>query len=109
MDMIADKSKDYDRLNKECFWEYSFSIDDIDRLFVDGSTSEKSFLFEKILANSTDLLNDMELFDLEELQILVDNYQVPKFNFDYLSRRKNIIEYYFLDRPLEIQELKWVA
>jgi hypothetical protein len=50
----------------------------------------------------------MELFDFKDLQMLVENYQVPRFNYDYLSRRKNIVEYYFFDKPLEVQELKWM-
>jgi len=108
MDMTTCKTIDYERLTKECFWEYSFSHADIDRFVCGGDAGEKSFLFEKILSSSTDLLNDMELFDFKDLQMLVENYQVPRFNHDYLSRRKNIVEYYFFDKPLEVQELKWM-
>lgn len=107
--MTSAKEKTYNRLNKECFWEYSFGYEDIDRLIYSENITERLFLFEKILANSTELLNDLELFDLKDLKILVEKYVVPKFNHDYLSRRKNIVEYYFFDKPLEVEELKWVA
>jgi len=107
--MTAAKKKNYDRLIKECFWEYNFTPDEIDKLIHSDNINEQLFVFEKILANSTDLLNDMELFDLKDLETLVEKYVVPTFNYAYLARRKNIVEYYFFDKPLEIEELKWVA
>jgi len=107
--MTAAKEKTYDRLIKECFWEYNFGYEDIDKLIHSDDITQQLFLFEKILGNSTELLYDMELFDLKDLKILTKRYVVPKFNHDYLARRKNIVEYYFFDKPLEVEELKWVA
>lgn len=99
----------YEKLIKDCFWEYDFTSEEIDTLLKEGSFKEKQFLFEKILANSTQLLRDMELFDKETLQKLLETYSVPRFNYDFLHRRKNILEYYFFDKPLTIDELKWTA
>ena len=99
----------YERLLRDCFWEYDFSAEDIGRIVESGSFKEKLFLFEKILANSTDLLLDLQIFDKEELRRLLDSYSVPSFNHDYLKRRKNIVEYFFFDEPLDIEELKWIA
>ena len=107
--MQKDHIKDFDRLNKECFWEYQFDEKDILHILNEGTFAEKLFLYEKILANSTDLLNDMELFSLEDLQRLTEYYKIPTFNKEYLKRRKNILECYFFNKPLEVEELKWVA
>jgi len=98
----------YDKILKDCFWEYDFSIDDIKKLAI-GDEREKSFLFEKILLNSTVLFNALKIFDNDTLKILIENYKVPKFNDAYISKRKNMAEVYFLNKPVTVNELKWVA
>ncbi len=94
---------------KECFWEYNFTEDDIVSLTTSQNQQEQIFLFTKILENATELIKSMEIFDKEDLERLIDSYTLPIFKQDYMVRRLNIIEYYFLDRPLTIDELKWVA
>ncbi len=103
------EDRKYDGLLKDCFWEYTFTPEDIIRMLSSGTIQEKQFLFEKILLNSTELLNDMALFNKDDLRILIEEYVVPRFNADYSKRRKNILEYYFFDLPLEIEELQWVS
>jgi len=99
----------YNKIAKDCFWEYHFSAEEIGQLFKSSDKREKQFLFEKILLNSHELLKDMELFDKEDLQMMLKAYAIPQFNKEYTQRRKNIIEYYFFNKPLEINELKWSA
>ncbi len=99
----------YNKIAKDCFWEYHFSSEEIEQLFKYSDKREKQFLFEKILLNSQELLKDMELFDREDLQMMLEEYVIPQFNKEYTQRRKNIIEYYFFNMPLEINELKWIA
>jgi len=98
----------YDKILKDCFWEYDFSIDDIKNLAI-GDEREKSFLFQKILLNSTALFNSLKIFDNSTLKILIENYKVPAFNNAYIFKRKNMAEVYFLNKPLTVNELKWVA
>ena len=99
----------YQQLLKDCFWEYDFTPDDIDRMRASDDFLEKRFLFGKILANSTQLLKDLKLFPKDELKSLINDYTVPEFNSEYLGRRKNIVEFYFFDQELKIEELKWVG
>jgi len=94
---------------KECFWEYSFSEDDIISLAKSENPQEQMFLFSKILANAKRLFRSMEIFNKSDLERLIESYSVPTFNHDYMARRLNMVEYYFLDKPLTINELKWVA
>jgi len=100
---------DYERIIKDCFWEFKLTMQDIDTIINGVNIDKKKFLFEKILLNSTNLLNDLAIFKQNDLIILIENYQVPKFNYEYNFRRKNSAEVYFLDKPLLIDELKWVA
>ena len=70
---------------------------------------KKKMLFEKILLNSTKLFTDLKIFDSEQLAWLLEDYNTPKFNQEYAFRRKNMAEVYFFNKPLLIDDLKWVA
>jgi len=98
-----------DKILKDCFWEYDFTKEDILDMAKSQDLSKKKFLFEKILANSTSLLKSMQIFDKNTLEDLIESYKVPKFNQEYLLRRINMLEFFFLEKPLKINELKWVA
>ncbi len=99
----------FKRIKKECFWDYDFSDEEIRQMATSDDIKERSFLFQKILLNSTSLFNDLKIFKPNVLKELLENYKVPAFNHDYIFRRKNIAEVYFFDKPLLIEELKWVA
>ena len=94
---------------KECFWEYNFNENDIMSLAKSQDRQEQMFLFTKILENAKELLKSMKIFDKNDLKRLIVSYTLPTFKHDYMLRRLNILEYYFLDKPLTINELKWVA
>ena len=94
---------------KDCFWEYNFSEEDILSLAKSKDRQEQMFLFSKILENAKELLKSMKIFDKKDLERLIESYRVPTFKHAYMARRLNIVEYYFLDKPLTINELKWVA
>jgi len=98
----------YERIIKDCFWEYNFSVDDIKELAL-GNKGEQSFLFQKILLNSTVLFNALKIFKNDDLKYLIENYKVPTFNHNYIFKRKNMAEVYFLNKPVTANELKWVA
>ena len=94
---------------KECFWEYNFNENDIISLAKSQNRQEQMFLFTKILENAKELLKSMKIFDESDLKRLIESYTLPSFKHDYMARRLNIVEYFFLDKPLTINELKWVA
>ena len=94
---------------KNCFWEYNFSEADIISLAKSKDRQEQMFLFSKILENSQELIKSMKIFDKSDLKSLIESYRVPTFKHEYMARRFNIVEYYFLNKLLTINELKWVA
>ena len=100
---------DTKRILKECFWEYDLDADDLIRLASSEHESENKMLFEKILLNSTRLFVDLKIFESEKLKKLIETYKVPSFNHDYIAKRKNMAEVYFLNKPITVDELKWVA
>ncbi len=100
---------DYSRIKKDCFWDLDISNKEIDNIANGDDFRKKSYLFEKILLNSTKLFSDLEIFKIDDLRVLVENYKIPRFNHEYAFRRKNMVEVYFFNKPLLIDELKWVA
>jgi hypothetical protein len=100
---------EFGRILKECFWEYDLNHDDLLKLAASENIRENNFLFEKILLNSSRMFADLKIFESEKLKKLIENYKVPSFNHDYIAKRKNMAEVYFLDKPITATELKWVA
>ncbi len=100
---------DYDRLLKECFWEYNFKWNDIVKMANSNDWREKKFLFEKILLNSSKIIKDLKIFNLDDLKRLILEYEVPQFNHKFAFKRKNIAEVYFLNKEVLVNELKWIA
>jgi hypothetical protein len=94
---------------KDCFWEYDFSKKDIYSMANGNDMKAKVFLFSKILANATDMIKSMKIFSKDDLDKLVESYEAPSFNNDFLKRRLNMLEFYFLGKELTVTELKWVA
>ncbi len=100
---------EFSRILKECFWDVDIQASEIKEIISGQDFRKKQFLFEKILLNSTKMLRDLSMFESSELQGLLDNLKIPSFNYDYVFRRKNIVEVYFFNSKLLIDELKWVA
>jgi len=103
------KKEQIKNILKDCFWEYNFNENDIILLAKSQNKQEQMFLFTKILENAKELLKSMKIFDESDLKRLIESYTLPSFKHDYMARRLNIVEYFFLDKPLTINELKWVA
>jgi hypothetical protein len=93
----------------ECFWEYTFGEEDIRAMAHSHDPREQTFLFGKILENATHLLRSMRIFDDADRVRLIEAYTVGTFNRDFLTRRIQMLRFYYLDQPLEINELKWAV
>ena len=100
---------DLQRVIKECFWDMQQTPQNIIDITKSHDWTQKKFLFRKILLNSTRMLNDLKIFEQDDLKELIENFNVPTFNQAYIFRRHNIAEVYFLDKALLIDELKWIA
>lgn len=97
----------YQRILKDCFWDLNFTEDKIKEIINGDDFRRKMFLFDKILLNSTSLFEDLSIFDIACLRKLLDKYKISEFNKDYIFRRKNLVEVFFFNKPLLIDDLKW--
>ena len=78
----------YDRIKKDCFWDLNIDAKDIDEILASTDFRRKKFLFCKILLNSTRVLVDLQIFEDNELKVMIEEYRVPQFNYDYTFKRK---------------------
>jgi len=99
----------YSRIKKDCFWDLDISEAEIQNIIVGDDERKKKMFFEKILLNSTALFKDLKVFDMNQIEAYLTSYTVPRFNGKYAFRRKNMAEVYFLNKPLLINELQWIA
>lgn len=105
--MNSEHQKKVENILSTCFWEYNFKKEDIFDLANSKHIQKRTFLFEKILANSDNLLSDIQIFSKKNLLELIKDYRVPQFNFNFLNRRYLITKYYFIGEKVNIPELSW--
>ena len=94
---------------KEIFWgDYDIDEKKAIEMIRSGSEYEKRFIFGKILANSKNIIKDLEFFNKEDLKKLLDDAKISNFNKEYLQKRLCIAKNYFFDEPCVIKELRWM-
>jgi len=101
------KEKIVQEILKECFWDYHIAENDILKIVQGDDKRSKNILFEKILINSQNLFLALSLFKKDELKELLDNYKIPRFNKEYIQKRKDIVEFFLFSKKLNHKELLW--
>ena len=97
----------YKRILKESFWDYNFSVNELISICESNDYNNKKFIFNKILKNSTDVLNDLTIFsDSDKIKLLKD-FSPSKFNYDFINRRFKILKRLILKEEVDIWELSW--
>jgi len=96
----------FERIAKECFWDYDISPEEIERIADSGTKAEKKKLFEKIMYNSTDKLCSVMIFSREDLRDFLFNFQ-PGYNRRYITKHINILKYLLLNEPVRVEGLEW--
>lgn len=95
------------RILDDCFWDYEFTADELKKMATHSTQAEKRFLFSKIVEHSTDVLNDLEIFSLDDQKALLQEYKVPSFKNDYLAKRNAVLRHFILGEKSYIKELAW--
>jgi hypothetical protein len=95
-----------ERICRECFWDYSISPEEIQKIISEGSYPEKKKLFFKILYNSTDRLADLKLFSEDDLRQLFLE-PLPDHKSTYMHRRVAVLKYLLLHEKVPVKGLEW--
>ncbi len=94
---------------KEIFWgDYAISEDEIKEMIQNGSDYDKKVLFQKIIANSSDIIKDLSYFKKDDLKKLLYEYKIPTFNKEFIQKRVLIAKRLFFKEPCFIRELEWI-
>jgi len=101
------KKEIYERIIKESFWDYNFSVNDLINICDSNDYKSKKFLFDKILKNSSDVLIDLNIFSESDKIKLLKDFIPPKFNYDFINRRFKVLKRLILKEDVDIWELSW--
>ena len=98
---------DYEKLIKECFWDYHITKDDIINFAKSDDFREKKHLFEKILINSGDRIRNIKgLFAKKDLKQLFDSVSINRYN-NFAERNILVARHFLLGEQHKIEGLEW--
>ncbi|GAB6886747.1 hypothetical protein JCM13304A_02450 [Desulfothermus okinawensis JCM 13304] len=106
---MKDKKYNIDILNRiieDCFWDYNISIQDLMEILESENTRELKKLFLKIIYNSRDTYNAMQLFDKDLLKKFFNDLKIS-YNRKYLSKKIAILRYLLFEEDQHIPGLAW--
>lgn len=96
----------FERIKKECFWDYDITPQDIERIYYAGSKREKKKLFDKIIYNSKDKVGDLNLFSTDDLDEFFAAMN-PTYNTAYISRHISVLRFLLLNKEVSVKGLEW--
>lgn len=100
------KKKVLQKIIKECFWDYRFSIEDIERILDERDERELQKLFEKIIFNAQDKVLSLALFQKEDLKKLFASFQITRNDW-YIQKHVGALRAIFFEEAIVIKGLEW--
>ncbi len=97
---------DYQRIIKDCFWDYYVVPQDIINIIESNDKRELQKLFSKIIYNSKDKLKALKLFNPAQIKELFDNFK-PTYNERYINRHILVLRSLLLGEKHYIKGLEW--
>jgi len=107
--LVKDLHKAYNvkRIQKECFWDYNFTYDEIIDMAKGNNEYKRKFLFQKIFANSTAPAWDLQIFNRDYVVKKLKEYKAPRFNNKYFTQRHEALSYIFGVTDKVPERLRW--
>ncbi|MFK5937410.1 MAG: hypothetical protein QM497_03340 [Sulfurimonas sp.] len=92
---------DLKRIQKNCFWDYTFLDEQLLKMANSDDAHEVNFLFNKIFANSTRVEWDLYIFPKDVIIEKLKAYKPPRFNNKYFNYRLAMLKFIFglTDKP----------
>lgn len=90
----------------DCFWDYKVLPEDIKNIVSSDDFRTKKKLFSKIIYNSKDRLNSLQIFNNKDLKALFDTFEVS-YNHDYITKIVNILRNILFEENNRIVNLEW--
>ncbi len=96
----------YDRILKDCFWDSNITAEKLQQIVLSDDTREKQKLFSKIIYNSSDKLQALQLFSHQQLKDFFEQFQAT-YNKKYINKHILILRSLLLDETHYIKGLQW--
>ncbi len=96
----------YEKIIKECFWDSNLTVDDLKDIVKKNDTREMQKLFSKIIYNSTDKLQSLQLFSHEQLVKFFLDFEVT-YNKKYITKHLLVLKSLLLGEKHHIEGLQW--
>jgi len=103
---MAIKKIDYEKIIKDCFWDSNISENDLKKIIDSHDEREKRKLFSKIIYNSKDKLQALQIFTHEELKYFFLDFKVT-YNKKYINRCILVLKSLLLGEKYHINGLEW--
>ena len=97
---------DFQKIKQECFWDYDISEDKLLQTLHSEDKRVRQKLFTKILYNSSDKLNDLEIFHPQDLQDFFDAINI-KYQSRYMQKHILVLRSLLLGEKHDIKGLQW--
>jgi hypothetical protein len=96
----------YERIIKECFWDSNITPKQLEKIIQDNDQREMAKIFSKIIYNSSDKLNDLQIFTKYQLKKYFDELKIT-YNKRYIQKHVLILRSLLLGEKHYIKGLEW--
>ena len=101
------KPSQYERIIKECFWDYHILPDTLEKILTSNDLRAKQKIFSKIIYNSSNKVAILsQVFDQKTLKKLFDNF-VATYNKIYIDKQVLLLRNILLGEKNCIESLEW--
>jgi len=98
--------ENHEKIIKDCFWDSNITVDDLRGIVVKNNSREMKKLFSKIIYNSKDKLQALQLFTQEQLNEFFSDFKVT-YNEKYITKHLLVLKSLLLNEKHNIKGLEW--
>lgn len=103
---MINKRKILKTIVDECYWDYNVDVDDLDQILKTKDKRENKKLFDKIIYNSHDKLQALQLFSTQQLREFFTDFKLG-YNEKYIERHLLVLKSLLLNESTYIKGLEW--
>ncbi len=96
----------YKNIIKDCFWDSNIDEDELMKIVKNNNKREMKKLFSKIIYNSKDKIQALQLFTREQHEDFFSDFEVT-YNKKYINKHVTLLKFLLLDEKQYIKGLDW--
>lgn len=93
---------------KDCFWDYDYTVEDINKIISGNNKEQKVYLLKKIITNSTDFFRlAKKMFERTELENILKQIPYGSFKYEFQNIRIAALRNFYLGENNAPKRLRW--